>query len=168
MSEVQEDFLSVDNPIPGQNYVCLSIVCPEEIVADTIKDVERFRGSLAEDYFKICFYENAFDLCKKHDFKDAMRTLFYELGSFYFYTNDFYLEDLPDSKDDPMFWHGSYAEDFEAGYFAEFKEAFSKDKENKYFINCNKAWFSGNPFIAAKNQKMIETIEKHNSKIADR
>ena len=125
----------------------------EEIVADTIKDVERFRGSLAEDYFKICFYENAFDLCKKHDFKDAMRTLFYELGSFYFYADDYYLEGLPDSKDDPMFWHGSYAKDFEAGYFSEFKEAFSKGKEYEYSINFNKAWFSGNPFIAAKNQE---------------
>jgi hypothetical protein len=27
-----EDFLSVDNPIPGQNYVCLSFVSPEEVI----------------------------------------------------------------------------------------------------------------------------------------
>ena len=135
----------------------------EEIVADTIKDVERFRGNLAEDYFKIRFYENAFDLCKKHDFKDAMAVLFNKLGSFYFYADDYYLEDLPDSKDDPMFWHGSYAKDFEAGYFSEFKEAFSKGKEYKYYINFNKAWFSGN----SKTQEMIEKIEKHNSKIKD-
>ena len=135
----------------------------EEIVADTIKDVERFRGNLAEDYFITSFYKNAFVLCKKHDFKDAMSILFYELGSYYFYSDGYYLEYLPNSKDDPMFWHGSYAEDFEAGYFAEFKEAFSKDKENKYSINCNKAWFSGN----SKTQEMIEIIEKHNSKIKD-
>ena len=31
MSE-KEDFLEVDKPIPGQNYVCLSFVSPEKIV----------------------------------------------------------------------------------------------------------------------------------------
>ncbi len=135
----------------------------EEIVANTIKDVERFRGNLAEDYFRINFYEDVFHLCKKHDYKDAMAVLFNELGSYYFYANGIYTESLPNSKDDPMFWHGSYAKDFEAGYFSEFKEAFSKDKKYEYSINFNKAWFSGN----TKTQEMIETIEKHNSKIKD-
>jgi hypothetical protein len=31
-SDKKEDFLSVDNPIPGQNYVCLSFVSPEEVI----------------------------------------------------------------------------------------------------------------------------------------
>lgn len=31
-SERQEEFLSPDPRIPGQNYVCLSFVCPEEVV----------------------------------------------------------------------------------------------------------------------------------------
>ena len=30
MSNLDEDFLEVDNPIPGQNYVCLSFVSPEK------------------------------------------------------------------------------------------------------------------------------------------
>ena len=30
--EVKEDFLEVDDPIGGQNYVCLSFVDPEEII----------------------------------------------------------------------------------------------------------------------------------------
>ena len=32
MTEVKEDFLSVDTPIPGQNYVCLSFVSPEKVI----------------------------------------------------------------------------------------------------------------------------------------
>ena len=32
MSELKEDFLSVDAPIPGQNYVCLSFVSPEKMI----------------------------------------------------------------------------------------------------------------------------------------
>lgn len=30
--EIQEDFLNVDQPIPGQNFVCLSFVSPENIL----------------------------------------------------------------------------------------------------------------------------------------
>lgn len=30
--EIEEDFLEVDKPIPGQNYVCLSFVSPEKIL----------------------------------------------------------------------------------------------------------------------------------------
>ena len=30
--KVVEDFLEVDNPIAGQNYVCLSFVDPDEII----------------------------------------------------------------------------------------------------------------------------------------
>ena len=36
--EREEDFLSVDTPIPGQNYVCLSFVSPEKM----IKSKEKF------------------------------------------------------------------------------------------------------------------------------
>ena len=32
------DYLEVDNPIPGQNYVCLSFVSPEK----TLKEKELF------------------------------------------------------------------------------------------------------------------------------
>ena len=26
------DYLDVDKPLPGQNYACLSFLCPEEII----------------------------------------------------------------------------------------------------------------------------------------
>ena len=32
MSNIKEDFLTVDKPIPGQNYACLSFVSPEKII----------------------------------------------------------------------------------------------------------------------------------------
>ena len=34
----EKDFLDVDSPIPGQNYVCLSFISPEK----TLKQKERF------------------------------------------------------------------------------------------------------------------------------
>ena len=34
MSEVEQDFLEVDRPIPGQNFVCLSFISPENILED--------------------------------------------------------------------------------------------------------------------------------------
>lgn len=34
MTEVEEDFLEVDRPIPGQNFVCLSFISPENILED--------------------------------------------------------------------------------------------------------------------------------------
>lgn len=34
MSDLNEDFLEVDNRIPGQNYVCLSFVSPEKVMKD--------------------------------------------------------------------------------------------------------------------------------------
>ena len=53
MSEEQEDFLSVDNPIPGQNYVCLSIVCPEDLVADKhLFTVKNFLNNILSDIDK--------------------------------------------------------------------------------------------------------------------
>ena len=30
--EIEEDFLEVDKPIPGQNYVCLSFISPEKVL----------------------------------------------------------------------------------------------------------------------------------------
>lgn len=32
MSNIKEDFLTVDKPIPGQNFVCMSFVSPEKIL----------------------------------------------------------------------------------------------------------------------------------------
>jgi hypothetical protein len=34
MTEVEQDFLEVDRPIPGQNFVCLSFISPENVLED--------------------------------------------------------------------------------------------------------------------------------------
>lgn len=33
-SDVNEDYLEVDSPVPGQNYVCVSFVSPESVIKD--------------------------------------------------------------------------------------------------------------------------------------
>ena len=35
--EVEEDFLEVDRPIPGQTFVCLSFISPEKVIQDKSK-----------------------------------------------------------------------------------------------------------------------------------
>ena len=47
-NEIQEDFLEVDQKIPGQNFVCLSFVSPEKI----LKDKQKF---LNTEFFKYVF-----------------------------------------------------------------------------------------------------------------
>ena len=43
MSQLKEDYLEVDPPIPGQNYVCLSFVSPEDMIRKkTIFEARRF------------------------------------------------------------------------------------------------------------------------------
>ena len=32
MSEEKVDYLEVDNPIPGQNYVCMSFISPDKVL----------------------------------------------------------------------------------------------------------------------------------------
>ena len=34
MTEVEQDFLEVDRAIPGQNFVCLSFISPENVLED--------------------------------------------------------------------------------------------------------------------------------------
>ena len=31
-NEIEEDFLSVDHIVPGQNFVCLSFISPEKVL----------------------------------------------------------------------------------------------------------------------------------------
>ena len=50
-TEVVEDFLEVDNPIPGQNYVCLSFVSPEEVLKNkNVFFVHKFLETMAKQY----------------------------------------------------------------------------------------------------------------------
>lgn len=49
--EIVEDYLEVDNPIPGQNYVCMSFVSPEEVIADRhVFMVNAFLKTIAKNY----------------------------------------------------------------------------------------------------------------------
>jgi hypothetical protein len=51
MSSDKEDFLSVDHSIPGQNYVCLSFVSPEEVILNKSSFfVSRFLKSVVGDF----------------------------------------------------------------------------------------------------------------------
>ena len=50
----KKDYLSVDNSIPGQNYVCTSFVSPEKLIQD-------FKG------FQMCKFLQSY--CKEQDLK---------------------------------------------------------------------------------------------------
>jgi len=51
MSSDKEDFLTVDHSIPGQNYVCLSFVSPEEVILNKSSFfVSRFLKSIVGDF----------------------------------------------------------------------------------------------------------------------
>ena len=57
--EHEEDFLSVDTPIPGQNYVCLSFVSPEKMVKNKNKFyMVSFLNSLLKNQEVLSRYEN--------------------------------------------------------------------------------------------------------------
>ena len=47
MTEKQIDYLEVDKPIPGQNYVCMSFVSPEKVIEDkNLYYTKKFLNSL--------------------------------------------------------------------------------------------------------------------------
>ena len=48
MTDIKEDYLEVDKPIPGQNYVCLSFVSPEKLVKN--KELFSFQKYLDSRY----------------------------------------------------------------------------------------------------------------------
>ena len=74
--EIDEDFLSVDNRVPGQNYCCLSFISPEKIVKqketfilhEFLKDIsEEYKISEDKliDKFEDFKYKNEADLTEK-------------------------------------------------------------------------------------------------------
>lgn len=87
-NEKEEDFLSVDTPIPGQNFACLSFVSPEKELAnkDTFmlhqflksksKELQISEEQLVEEY-KDYLYNNQTKLEKefyeREDFQTTMR-----------------------------------------------------------------------------------------------
>jgi len=86
--EIDEDFLSVDNRVPGQNYCCLSFISPEKIVKqketfilhEFLKDIsEEYKISEDKliDKFEDFKYKNEADLTEKftenNDFSTNVR-----------------------------------------------------------------------------------------------
>ena len=50
-TEPERDYLEVDDPIPGQNYACMSFVSPEEVIADrTLFTMNAFLKTIAKNY----------------------------------------------------------------------------------------------------------------------
>ena len=82
-SDLKEDFLEVDQSIPGQNYVCLSFVSPETVLKN--KEVfyaHKFLKTIAKNYD---LDENSIEE-KFKDFKyvnqDVLEKEFYENNDF--------------------------------------------------------------------------------------
>merc|ERR1711966_61810 len=86
----EEDFLSVDKPIPGQNFTCLSFVSPENTLANkNTYFIHQFLESIAENYnldrkdiaekYNTYIYNNSESLEKdfyeKNDFHTTVRGL---------------------------------------------------------------------------------------------
>ena len=60
MAEEKQDFLEVDNPIPGQNFVCLSFISPESIIE-------------SKDAFKVSKFLQSYCKEEKLDIDDVMK-----------------------------------------------------------------------------------------------
>jgi len=74
--EIEEDFLSVDHKVPGQNYCCLSFISPEKVVKQKETFIlHEFLKDIAEEYkitedklidkFEDFKYKNEADLTEK-------------------------------------------------------------------------------------------------------
>ena len=87
-SNLTEDFLEVDNPIPGQNFCCMSFVSPEDVLDNkNVFFVHKFLETIAKNYdldkksiqskFKDFLYVNNDKLEKEfyedNDFKTTIR-----------------------------------------------------------------------------------------------
>lgn len=82
MSSQKEDYLEVDPPVPGQNYVCLSFVSPEDMVKKrTIFECHRFFEALCskvknneislEDAQKACSIDGFLDYSVNNEEKNS-------------------------------------------------------------------------------------------------
>ena len=82
-TEVTEDFLEVDQPIPGQNYACISFVSPEEV----LKKKELF---MVHKYLKTVSKKYDLDENKvEEEFKDFMYINSDKLEKEFYQNNDF-------------------------------------------------------------------------------
>lgn len=86
----EEDFLEVDQPIPGQNFCCLSFVSPEK----TLQQKETF---LNAEFIKNFFKTKQEEVSKLKDAKEGME-LFYKLAERQFNGNTEFTDTLKDLK----------------------------------------------------------------------
>ena len=83
MAEEKVDYLDIDAPINGQNYVCLSFVSPESVIEDRHAfNVSKYLQSIAKsegkDFDKLMSQYN--DFCYKHE--DNLQKEFDERNNF--------------------------------------------------------------------------------------
>merc|ERR1711907_154153 len=64
-NNLKEDFLDVDNPIPGQNFACVSFISPENVIKN--KDIYIF-----ENFIKHFFDENNTEDIKKYSYSEIL------------------------------------------------------------------------------------------------
>jgi hypothetical protein len=99
-NEVQEDFLEVDQKIPGQNYACMSFVSPDKLLKQKeIYNTTKFLEHLinGEDQYTMDFKEKMMNVEKKVDYNtvktfyddwrysrvEKLEQEFYELNDFH-------------------------------------------------------------------------------------
>ena len=68
--EPEEDFLEVDRPIPGQNWVCLSFVSPDKV----LQDKNKFRFQHYLNYKVDQYIQAVTDVAKQKNTKEEMET----------------------------------------------------------------------------------------------
>ena len=87
-NDIEEDFLTVDHKVPGQNFACLSFISPEKILKNKeVYILHKFLKSICEEYsiehkdicdkFEEFKYKNEADLTEKftedNDFQTNVR-----------------------------------------------------------------------------------------------
>lgn len=127
---ITEDFLENDNPIPGQNFVCLSFVSPEKILKK--KEIYYVR-----EFLRSFFKSKNEEIQNYKKMNNAIQT-FYELAKTNFSDNDQFSDILNDLQ--------KYSKISKASYESVNNlTTISYDKINSYF----------NDFVY-KNETMIE------------
>ena len=65
--EIEEDFLEVDQSIPGQNYTCISFISPEKVIKQKeVYFMKKFLQDLLTDQNKVKYILNILDIDYDH------------------------------------------------------------------------------------------------------
>ena len=164
MSHLEEDFLSVDSPIPGQNYVCLSFVSPENIIRnkelyfvkhflnDILGNEDKVQFLLKQKFLTYAQVEDLYESFKIRD-KKVVEDKFNE-------ENDF------QTSMRTLKVRGVYDTEREAKFRA--KQLQSKDKNFNVFVGPVGYWLPWDPNPTEipnqeyANNKLNELMKKYN------